>query len=109
MRSFVLTVIFLLIFCTSEAQVGALADSLQIKTYVVINYERYKAKSVEVTKIFCNYCNTEQKEYVKLQAWNWGYSVRKEPENILELGKRKLTFLLRIAKKDFRAMREEEE
>ena len=106
------TIFFLLLSAfwniTSIAQIGPYADSLQIKTYVVIDYKEYKPKKITVKKIFCDYCNAAQLHYVKFQAWDWAYSVRKSPDNVLPQGQRKLTFLLRVAKKDLQAIREQE-
>ena len=93
---------------TSQAQIGTYADSLQIKTYVTIHYKNQLPSNIVVNKIFCDYCNDNQKKHLKQRAWQLAYFERYNPENVLKNGKRRLTFLIRMARKDLIRLREEE-
>jgi hypothetical protein len=92
-----------------EAQIGPYADSLQVKTYVHIEYHNKYPKGIQVKKVFCNYCSPEQKEHVKLKAWHLAYDERFDPINVLVKGTRKLTLLIRVSKADFKAIKEKNE
>ena len=102
--------VFLLAFCvhSSKAQIGRYADSLQIKTYVTIEYDRYRPKKIDVKKVFCDYCNQNQKKHLKLLAWQLAYIERFDSKNVIQKGERRITLLIRMSKKDLIALKEEE-
>lgn len=100
---------FACIVCCSwkaSAQIGSYADSLQIKTYVTIEYRNKHPKSIEVSKVFCDYCNENQKKHLKERAWQLAYFERYDPRNVIANGKRRLTFLIRMSKKDLKRLRD---
>jgi hypothetical protein len=92
----------------ANAQLGYQKDSLQIKVYTEIEYVRYKTKSIRVKKVFCDYCTKLQSEKIKEEAMRIGYMVRNDKENILNNGIKKLAMYIRVSKKDFAALRENE-
>lgn len=108
MNRILLCIGFLLIGAVAVAQGGYRKDSLQVKVYSVINYEGSHPKKINVTKIFCDYCNDAQLEVIKKRAWNMTYDMRYAPENRIDEGKRKLALFIRIAKKDFSKLDNEE-
>jgi hypothetical protein len=92
----------------ANAQLGYQKDSLQIKVYTEIEYVQYKTKSIKVKKVFCDYCTKLQSEKIKEEAMRIGYMVRNDKENILNNGIKKLAMYIRVSKKDFAALRENE-
>lgn len=108
MNKWLSCVVFLMLGTVCIAQGGYRKDSLQIKVYTVINYESSHPKKIDVTKVFCDYCNDEQIKVIKKRAWNMTYDMRYAPENRIEEGKRKLALFIRIAKKDFSKLNNEE-
>ena len=101
MSRYLLCIVFFLIGAVAVAQGGFRKDSLQIKVYTVINYEGSHPQTIDVTKVFCDYCNEKQIESIKQRAWNMTYDMRYAPENRIDEGKRKLALFIRIAKSDF--------
>lgn len=89
------------------SQNGYKKDSLQIKVYTSIEYVNNDAKSIEVKKVFCDYCSKIQIDAVSEEAKKRSYDVRYDKENRLMNGVRKLSLYIRISKKDFAAIREE--
>lgn len=89
------------------AQKGYAKDSLQVKLYASITYENKQAKKIEVRKIFCDYCNEDQLKFIKAEGWRRAYQERNLPENRLTKGIRKLTIIIRIAKEDFKNLKNE--
>ena len=108
MNKWLICIGFLLMSYSVVAQGGYRKDSLQIKVYTVINYEGSHPKKIDVTKVFCDYCNEAQMNIIKERAWNMTYDMRYAPENRIEQGKRKLALFIRIAKKDFSKLNNEE-
>lgn len=90
-----------------QAQRGYSKDSLQIKVYSEIIYENSNMKSLKITKIFCDYCNKNQIKLLKEEAWHRSFDERFSDKNRLVNGKRKLALYIRIAKKDFANLKEE--
>lgn len=99
----------LLVFANqAKAQLGYQKDSLQIKVYTEIEYVQYRTKSIKVKKVFCDYCTKLQAEKIKEEALRIGYIVRNDKDNILNNGIKKLAMYIRVSKKDFAALRENE-
>ncbi len=92
----------------SFAQSGYQKDSLQVKVYSTITYQDGHPQKIDVTKVFCDYCSTKQVEHIQQRAWNMTYDARYAPENRIEEGKRKLALFIRISKKDFSKLKDEE-
>ncbi|MFK7782349.1 MAG: hypothetical protein AB8B90_08340 [Psychroserpens sp.] len=82
-------------------------DSLQIKSYTVIEFVNNKIKSIELSKVLCDYCNEIQKKAIGKEALQRTYAESQNPKNRLENGKKKLAIYIRIAKKDFAAIKDE--
>lgn len=103
--------IFVILFGWSSiiafGQEGYAKDSLQIKIYADITYENNRSKSIKVRKVFCDYCTEIQLKYIKEEGWRRAYDERYLPENRLIKGIRKLTIIIRMAKKDFKAFNNE--
>lgn len=99
-----------LFFCMSPclAQVGYQQDSLQIKVYTVITYENSHPNIINVSKVFCDYCSKKQLQHIERRAWNMTYDARYAPENRIQEGERKLALFIRISKKDFSKLKDEE-
>ncbi|WP_420379399.1 hypothetical protein [Gilvibacter sp.] len=107
MNKWLITLIFVCIGTLAYAQ-SYRKDSLQIKVYTVINYQGSHPQKIDVTKVFCDYCNEEQIEVIKKRAWSMTYDQRYAPENRIEEGERRLALFIRIAKKDFSKLNNEE-
>ena len=88
-------------------QKGYAQDSLQVKLYANITYEDRQAREIKIRKIFCDYCNETQSKFIKEEGWRRAYQERYLPENRLTKGVRKLTIIIRIAKKDFKNLKDE--
>lgn len=108
MNRWLIAISFLIVSASLSAQTGYRKDSLQIKVYTVINYEKSHPKQIDVTKVFCDYCNKAQMKVIEARAWDMTYDMRYAPENRIEQGKRKLALFIRIAKKDFSKLDNEE-
>lgn len=82
-------------------------DSLQIKSYTTVKYVDNRAVKIETTKVFCDYCTDYQKKMIGIEAERRAYLLRNDPKNKMENGEKKLAIYIRIAKKDFAAIKEE--
>ncbi|WP_455168588.1 hypothetical protein [Aegicerativicinus sediminis] len=89
-------------------QIGYAKDSLQIKVYTEIQYKEHKPTGIEVTHVFCDYCNDKQKEHIKNIAWDLAFNDRFSPENVIEEGKKRLAMYIRIPKDKFILMKDEQ-
>lgn len=92
----------------AASQNGYKKDSLQIKVYTNIKYVNNEAKSIDVKRVFCDYCSEIQIEAISEEAKRRSYAVRNDKENRLMNGIRKLSLYIRISKKDFAAIKDEE-
>lgn len=92
----------------AASQNGYKKDSLQIKVYTNIKYVNNEAKSIDVKRVFCDYCSEIQIEAISEEAKRRSYAVRNDKENRLMNGIRKLSLFIRISKKDFAAIKDEE-
>jgi hypothetical protein len=90
-----------------QAQRGYAKDSLQIKVYTEITYKNSQVQSLKITKVFCDYCNETQIKLLKEEAGHRAYNERFSKENRLKNGLRKLALYIRIAKKDFLNLKDE--
>ncbi|NQX77693.1 hypothetical protein [Gilvibacter sp.] len=107
MNKWLLTLLFVCIGALAYSQ-SYRQDSLQIIGYTVINYIGSHPQKIDVTKVFCDYCNEQQVDVIKKQAWSMTYDQRYAPENRIEEGERRLALFIRIAKKDFSKLNNEE-
>ncbi|MDX1470660.1 MAG: hypothetical protein R3213_04120 [Flavobacteriaceae bacterium] len=105
---FLLAVICLSSVTNVSAQRGYAEDSLQIKVYSEIVYDKYEPTKITVTKIFCDYCSENQLKHVKEIAWEMAYKERNAPENVMAEGKKRLAIYLRVPKEKFRLLRDEQ-
>lgn len=103
--TYIVVASFILCPKSVSAQIGRYADSLQIKTYVTITYKNKQPKAITVNKVFCDYCNENQKKHLSERAWQLAYFERYNPKNIIANGKRRLTFLIRMSKVDLKRLR----
>jgi hypothetical protein len=90
------------------SQIGYQKDSLQIKVYSEIEYIEGLVKEIKVDTVFCDYCSKNQMKMLKEEALNRTYLIRNDKGIKLVNGKYKHALLIRISKKDFLEMREEE-
>ena len=106
--AYILSLCFFL--CQSDilAQ-GYQKDSLQIKVYTEIIYTNSIARDIKVKKVFCDYCSKFQAKMIKEEAIRRSYDVRNDRENKMVNGTKKLALYIRISKKDFAALKEEED
>ena len=104
--AFILSFVFLAEDMT--AQRGYAEDSLQIKAYTVITYKNSEAIKIELSKVFCDYCSELQLEAIGIEAKRRSYHERYFPEHRLKDGQKRLALYIRISKKDFAAIKEEE-
>ncbi|MEM6516274.1 MAG: hypothetical protein AAF688_08830 [Bacteroidota bacterium] len=81
-------------------------DSLQIKTYTRITYINNQAKDIELLKVLCDYCSDLQKKAIGDEALRRSYDDRYNPDNRLVNGQKKLAIVIRVAKKDLKAIKE---
>ncbi|MEP2935394.1 MAG: hypothetical protein ABJM06_06740 [Gilvibacter sp.] len=95
-------------YYSGQAQVGYQKDSLQIKVYSIITYEKSHPQKIEIGKVFCDYCNDNQLTMLKGQAWELTYAARYAPENRIDDGKRKLALFIRVSKEDFKKLKDQE-
>ncbi|WP_299336732.1 hypothetical protein [uncultured Psychroserpens sp.] len=82
-------------------------DSLQIKSYTLIEYANNEVKRIELLKVMCDYCTDIQKEAIGKEAVRRSYLERFDPKNRLKKGKKKLAIYIRVAKKDLAAIKED--
>lgn len=90
------------------AQIGYKKDSLQIKVYSEIEYIDRLIKDIKVDTVFCDYCSKNQIKMLKEEAFRRTYLIRNDKDVKLENGTYKHALLIRISKKDFLEMKEEE-
>lgn len=107
-KSLILILSFVAFANQAEAQLGYQKDSLQIKVYTKMEYVNSRLKSIEVTKIFCDYCSKLQLEKLKKEASRLAYLARNNKDYIQQNGTKKLAMYIRVSKKDFAALKEEE-
>lgn len=91
------------------AQIGYQKDSLQIKVYTEIDYNNRQVEAIRVDKVFCDYCTKLQKEAVGNEAYRRTYIERFDKNIRLIQGTYRHALFIRVAKKDFERIREEEE
>ncbi|MFT4611406.1 MAG: hypothetical protein ACJA1H_001066 [Glaciecola sp.] len=84
-------------------------DSLQIKSYTLIEYRQSEVKDVKLIKVLCDYCTAFQKEIIGIEVTRRAKLESYYPENRMKEGDKKLAIYIRIAKKDFVAIKEEED
>jgi len=101
-------IFFLVAYVTQAKAQGYQVDSLQIKVYTEIEYVQYRVKSIKVTKIFCDYCSELQAKKIKEEAKRLAYLARNSKEYVLDNGIKKLAMYIRVSKKDFAALKEDE-
>lgn len=97
------------IFCLSSAFVSAQSykkDSLQIKSYIRIEYRNNYVKDIKLLRVLCDYCSDIQKEAIGEEAIRRGAYECLDPKNRIKEGDKKLAIYIRIAKKDFAAIKE---
>ena len=104
--------ILITVFCCilaskSFSQSGYQKDSLQIKVYTEIDYLDRIAKGIKVKKVFCDYCSEFQIELIKKEAIRRSYLIRNDEDVRQVIGKYKHALYIRISKKDFAEMKEE--
>jgi len=104
--------ILIILFCCTLAsngfsQSGYQKDSLQIKVYTEIEYIKNLVKDITVKKVFCDYCSEFQTEQIKIEAIRRTYLVRNEDDIRLENGIYRHALYIRISKKDFSKIKEE--
>ena len=103
----ILVLLCLFSFAKGEAQRGYSKDSLQIKVYAEILYQQSKATSIEVTKVFCAYCNDTQTKLLEEIGYEKAYIDRYAKENRMKDGKKRLAIYLRLPKDKFRELKNE--
>jgi len=107
-KSLILILFFIAFANHANAQLGYQKDSLQIKVYTKIEYVNYRVKSIEVTKVFCDYCSKLQLDKLKEEASRLAYLARNNKDYVLNNGIKKLAMYIRVSKKDFAALKEDE-
>ncbi|MEZ4782136.1 MAG: hypothetical protein R2816_11460 [Flavobacteriaceae bacterium] len=104
----ILILLFLLALANKAIAQGYQKDSLQIKVYTEIEYEQYRVKSIKATKVFCDYCSEIQSEKIKEEALRLAYLARHNRDYIMDKGIKKLAMYIRVSKKDFAALKEDD-
>jgi len=104
----ILILLFSLALASPAIAQGYQKDSLQIKVYTEIEYEQYRVKSIKATRVFCDYCSENQTKKIKEEALRLAYLARNNRDYILEKGIKKLAMYIRVSKKDFAALKEDE-
>ena len=99
--------LFLLVSYIVFSQESYRKDSLQIKVYtsMVVN-ENLRIESIDIVKVFCDYCNDVQIEQIKIEALKRTKSEIYNPK-YQKQGVYKLAHYLRISKKDFSELKED--
>ena len=90
------------------AQRGYAKDSLQIKVYTEIDYKNSKPVKVSVKKVFCDYCSDKQKEFIEEEARRGTYEELYNPKYFTDNGVARLALIIRVSKKDFARMIDDE-
>ncbi|WP_052184159.1 hypothetical protein [Psychroserpens sp. Hel_I_66] len=83
-------------------------DSLQIKSYTRIEFRNNEIKDIKLINVLCDYCTDLQKEVIGEEAMRRAKTESYDPKNRVKEGDKKLAIYIRIAKKDFAAIKEEE-
>jgi hypothetical protein len=104
----IIILLFSLALASPAIAQGYQKDSLQIKVYTEIEYEQYRVKSIKATRVFCDYCSENQTKKIKEEALRLAYLARNNRDYILEKGIKKLAMYIRVSKKDFAALKEDE-
>ena len=87
---------------TARAQIGYQKDSLQIKVYTEIEYKGDRPSKIKVVKVFCDYCNEKQIQFISQEAWTISYQNRYGYREKIKNGKAKLAHYIRVNKEDFK-------
>jgi hypothetical protein len=95
--------------CSTFAQIGYQKDSLQIKVYTEIEYINNNVKNIKVDTLFCDYCSTNQTKMIKEEALRRTYLARTDKGIRLVNGKYRHALYIRISKKDFLEMNEDDD
>jgi len=82
-------------------------DSLQIKVYTQIKYINNKVVDIKLKKVFCDYCSDYQRKEMGYEGLRRANIEKYYPENRLENGIKKLALYIRIAKKDFSILKQD--
>ncbi|WP_241485203.1 hypothetical protein [Psychroserpens damuponensis] len=101
----------LIVFLINSIAISAQSykkDSLQIKSYTLIEYRQNEVKDVKLIKVLCDYCTDFQKEAIGVEAMRRAKLESYDPVNKMKEGDKKLAIYIRIAKKDFAAIIEED-
>ena len=93
--------------CKVFAQIGYQKDSLQIKVYSEIEYVDKLVKGIKVDTVFCDYCSKNQIKLIKEEAYRRTYFISNDKDIRMANGKYKHALYIRISKKDFLEMKEE--
>ena len=103
-----LVFIFGLLCASIQAQVGYKKDSLQIKVYTEIDYKGDRPTKISVKKVFCDYCNDKQLQFLAQEAWSISYHNRFGYKDKIKNGKAKLAHYIRVHKEDFKQIQNED-
>ena len=95
--------------CSTFAQIGYQKDSLQIKVYTEIEYINNNVKNIKVDTVFCDYCSSYQIKMIKGEALRRTYLARNDKGTKLINGKFRHALYIRISKKDFLEMNEDDD
>ncbi len=106
---FIITIFCLFFINEILSQNSFQKDSLQIKVYTEIEYVDKFVKDIKVSKVFCDYCSENQRSYLSEKAKELAYYDRYNPQKRLVSGIRKFAIIIRVSKKDFSAIKNEEE
>ncbi|WP_241148008.1 hypothetical protein [Lacinutrix jangbogonensis] len=98
----------LFVCCTMVSAQDYRKDSLQIKVYTEIEYKAGIPIAIKLKKVFCDYCSKTQLDLLGKDAVRRTESEKNDPKNKLKDGKKKIAIYIRIAKKDFARIREDE-
>jgi hypothetical protein len=102
---YLLFLIFALVSYLCKAQ-SYRQDSLQIKSYTLIEYRNNEAKEITLLKVLCDYCSEAQSKAIGNEAVRRSYNDRYNPENRMKDGQKRLAVIIRIAKTDLAAIKE---
>lgn len=91
------------------SQVGFKKDSLQIKVYTEIKYIDNEPIEIIVKKVFCSYCTDFQRKVVGEEGIRRSHEVKYDSENRLKQGIKRLALYIRVSKKDFAALKDEDD
>ena len=81
---------------------------INLSIYSEIEYIDRLIKDIKVDTVFCDYCSKNQIKMLKEEALRRTYLIRNDNDVKLVNGTYKHALLIRISKKDFLEMREEE-